>query len=252
MLLVSPVLAQTLGLEEALLVQLIQDMQLMQGSAEVTFTDGQRQQLLPFWSITQFGAILQRLVAQGVIQVQGQNPWSIRCERTSAEQSQQESPPVPQQRQEHTIVEPPAPPVEAVPVFNVNEARLRNQSDDDLAYLKAPKVSGQNRQARRTKMHSDWEPSADFAEMIELRNIPIQFALSELDKFRQYYSATNRVEFSWDVKFINWVQRAWLDFQNSKGRHDRQQTNTGEPADSPRAKRSQVRDALRNIQDTDW
>ncbi|MEJ2042746.1 MAG: DnaT-like ssDNA-binding domain-containing protein [Reinekea sp.] len=229
-----------------MLLQLIQDMQLMQGEAEVTFTDVQRQQLLPFWSGNQFGAILQRLSAQGVIQTHGQNPWHIYCEQSSFVPHSSAEPVQP------VITEPPPPSVEAVPVYTVNEARMRNQSDDDLAYLKQQTPVFGNHRARRSKMHSEWEPSEDFPQLLSFHDIPIQFALSELAKFRQYYAAKDRMEISWDVPFLNWVQRAWHNSLNTKGRHDRQQSNNGEPADSARTKRSQVRDALRNIQDTDW
>lgn len=251
MLLVSPTLAQSLGLEEALLLQLIQEMHLMQSSEEVTFTEAQRQRFLPFWSTTQFGTVLQRLSAQGVIKVRGQNPWYLRNELNTLESAH-----APMNRPKPATEPPPiAPPpaqTDTVPVYAVNEARLRNQSDEDLAYLKPQKPQRGNHRAQRSKMHHDWEPSEEFPQLLSFHDIPIQFALSELAKFRQYYCATDRMEISWDVRFLNWVQRAWYDSLNTKGRHDRQQTNVSEPADSPRTKRSQVRDALRNIQDTDW
>ena len=252
MLLVSPTLAQTLGLEEALLLQLIQEMALLQGRETVVFSEAQRQQCLPFWSRNQFGTVLQRLSAQGVIQVSGQEPWHIQGAQrigTATQGSQSQAMPA----TAAPVTAPPPAPTDAVPVYSVaNEARLRNQSDEDLAYLKPQPAARANHRARRSKMHRDWEPSEEFPQLLSFHDIPIQFALSELAKFRQYYGATDRTEISWDVRFLNWVQRAWYDSLNTKGRHDRQQTSTSEPTDTARTKRTQVRDALRNIQDTDW
>lgn len=254
MLHISPSLAQTLGLEEALLVQLFLDMQGIQLSQTITFEEAHRQQLLPFWSATQFRSVLQRLEAQGVAKIRGEQPWSIRLDlpdmsNNSPQQQQQQLQPA--QAQAPKTIAPPPPEAEPIPVYTMNEARRRNQSDDDLAYLK-PKTAKASPRAQKTAMHAGWEPSEDFPNLLSFHDIPLQFALSELAKFRQYYLSTDRMEISWDVRYLNWVQRAWHDSLNNKGRHERQQTNTGESADSARGARSKVRDALRNIQDTDW
>jgi hypothetical protein len=260
MLLVSPSLANTLGLEGALLVQVLQEMELMQSSKTVSFSEHQRQTLFPFWSLTQFGSVLSRLQALGIVQYQGQQPWQIRCElpdlntsteTISAPQTKQSAPA--ENKPNNQTVQMPKPQSEPVPVYSMNEARQRNQYDDDLAYLKQPTAAKQKtRGGRKTTMHTSWEPSEDFPQLLSFHDIPLQFALSELAKFRQYYAATDRTEISWDVRFLNWVQRSWHDSLNGKGRNDKQQATNGEPADSARTKRTQVRDALRNIQDTDW
>lgn len=255
MLHISPTLAQTLGLEEALLVQLLQEMQSIQLTPVITFTEAHRQSLLPFWSPTQFNSILRRAKAQGVISVQGQQPWQIRIELPTDDTvpTESHSEPAPATREPVAkIAPPPAPRSEAIPVYAMNEARRRNQSDEDLAYLRPTASKPAGPRARKTAMHSEWEPSEEFPNLLSFHDIPLQFALSELAKFRQYYCSTDRMEISWDVRYLNWVQRAWHDSLNSKGRHERQQTNNGELADSNRGARTKVRDALRNIQDTDW
>ena len=249
MLLVSPSLAQTLGLEEALLLQLVQELKVLSSNDWVTLTDQQRAHLLPFWSKVQFNSVLKRLEAQGVIELQGQNPWTI-AERFSGTADSQPATEAPIAKPQMSA--PPPAPAEPTPVYAMNEARRRNQSDDDLAYLRETAKPKKPVSARKTAMSIDWEPSEDFPGLLSFHNIPLPFALSEMAKFRQYYLATDRIEISWDVRFLNWVQRAWHDSLNSKGRHERQQTNHGEPADSARGTRSKVRDALRNIQDTDW
>ena len=259
-------LAQTLGLEEALLIQLLQDAQQFQEAQWLQFSDAQRQQFLPFWSERQFAAVLRRLEAQGVIEVRGEKPWQILCQlpdlgsmaaptpvvkATPVVETPIEKPaPAPAQA---PVAEPPVEPqaAEPVPVFSMNEARMRNQYQDDLSYLKPEPAVQKGIRARKTKMHHDWEPSADFPQLLSFHDISLQFALSELAKFRQYYAAKDRTEISWDVPYLNWVQRAWRNSLNSQGRHDQQNAN-GEPADTSRTKRTQVRDALRNIQDTDW
>ncbi|EAR08910.1 DnaT-like ssDNA-binding domain-containing protein [Reinekea blandensis] len=243
---VSPTLAQTLGLEEALVVQLLQEIEAIQCRQPIQFSQSHRSRFLPFWSDTQFRSVLKRLQAQGVIRVSGESPWLIALELPT-------DAPVSTPRAADIRPTPPPPPQpEPTPVYAMNETRQLNQSDDELAYLRQGKAQRTPVTARKTAMHSDWEPSEDFPRLLEFHDIPLQFALSELGKFRQYYLATDRKEISWDVRYLNWVQRAWHDSMNTKGRHDRQQATDGEPADSARGARSRVRDALRNIEDTDW
>lgn len=257
MLQISPTLAQTIGLEEALLLQLLQDAQAFQGAGPVLFSNDQREAFVPFWSLKQFTLVLKRLESLGLVKVQGSDPWHIQLENINTSKPEPISRPEPAPA---PAVQPKPEPVvhQPVPVYNLsetarmNEARRRNQYDDDLSYLKPYERKSGTVAARKTRMHSEWEPSSDFPQMISFHSIPLQFALSELAKFRQYYSATDRVEFSWDVKFLNWVQRSWHDSLNTKGRNDRQQATAGKPADPAREKRNQVRDALRNIRDTDW
>ncbi|WP_320827326.1 DnaT-like ssDNA-binding domain-containing protein [Reinekea sp.] len=253
MLLVSPTLAQTLGLEEALLVQLLFDMQQLQGSPEVVFSSQQQQTLLPFWTTSQFGLVLKRLKALGVVQVRGERPWTIVCDASlldSAANLRVEP--------QTEAAQPSRPEVQTqtVPLYAmsepINETRQRNQFDEELAYLKTDKPVVPAGRGRKSRLTQDWEPSDSFPKLLSFHDIPLEFALSELAKFRQYYSATDRTEISWDVRFLNWVQRSWHDSLNSKGRHERQKATNGESTEPARDKRTQVRDALRNIRDTDW
>lgn len=248
-LVVSPALAETLGLEEALLYQLLSELALLTGPS-LTLTSDHRERLLPFWTQAQLSAVLRRLQAQGLLRVQGAAPWRIDIEDLAVEVSNAEV-----AKAETTTIPEPAsvePPVHKVPVYGMNDARRRNQVDDELAYLKPGPSQQPSVRAERTRMHAHWEPSEDFPQLLSFHDIPLTFALSELGKFRQYYQDKDRAEFSWDVRFLNWVQRAWHDQLNSKGRHERNQPSAQEPANTARDKRSRVRAALRNIQDTDW
>jgi len=256
MLLVSPVLAQTLGLEEALLVQLLFDVQQLQGSTEVVLSTQQQQTLLPFWTTSQFSLVLKRLMTLGVIQIRGEQPWTIVCDASlldsTATLGTKPSAEAPHPHQPSR----PDVPTQSVPLYTmsqpINETRQRNQFDEELAYLKPDKPVVPAGRGRKSRLAQDWEPSENFPKLLSFHDIPLEFALSELAKFRQYYSSTDRTEISWDVRFLNWVQRSWHDSLNSKGRHDRQQATNGESAEPTRDKRTQVRDALRNIRDTDW
>lgn len=254
MLLVSPLLAQTLGLEEALLVQLLFDLQQLQGSAEVPLSRQQQQTLLPFWTAGQFGLVLKRLKALGLVQVRGEGPWTLVCDTALFANAANLQVMAPTERTAQASR--PALRSEPVPVYAlseaINETRQRNQFDEELAYLKNDQPVAPAGRARKSRLGQDWEPSDSFPKLLAFHDIPMEFALSELAKFRQYYTATDRTEISWDVRFLNWVQRSWHDSLNSKGRHDRQQATHGESAEPARDKRTQVRDALRNIRDTDW
>lgn len=247
-LVVSPALAKTLGLEEALLYQLLSELALLTGSS-LTLTANHRERLLPFWTQAQLSAVLRRLQAQGLLRVQGAAPWQIEIEDLSTEGHTRsvEAEATPKAINSHEEA-----PIHKVPVYGMNDARRRNQVEDQLAYLKPEPSPQASVRAERTRMHAQWEPSEDFPQLLSFHDIPLSFALSELGKFRQYYQDKDRTEHSWDVRYLNWVQRAWHDQLNSKGRYERNQPSAQEPANSARDKRSKVRAALRNIQDTDW
>lgn len=263
-LVVSPALAETLGLEEALLYQLLTEMALLLGS-RVTLTEQHRQQLLPFWSSAQLSAVLRRVQAQGLLTVHNEDPWHVHLEDlddslippepwpgTDADPGTRDE--IPVERIPVRTMNRPAPPAEPANQTQpgMNDARRRNQMQDDLAYLKPEKPDMNTVRAERTRMHPDWEPGPEFPRLLSFHDIPLTFALAELAKFRQYYQDKDRAEFSWDVRFLNWVQRSWHDQLNNKGRHERTQQHTQEPANPAREKRAKVREALRNIRDTDW
>lgn len=263
-LVVSPALAETLGLEEALLYQLLTEMALLLGS-RVTLTEHHRQQLLPFWSSAQLSAVLRRLQAQGLLSVHNEDPWHVHLEDlddslvppepwSDAKTDANPAEAIPVERVPVRSMNRPAPAPDTVnsPQSGMNDARRRNQMQDDLAYLKPEKPDMNSVRAERTRMHPDWEPSPEFPGLLSFHDIPLTYALAELPKFRQYYQDKDRAEFSWDVRFLNWVQRSWHDQLNNKGRHERTQQHTQEPANPAREKRAKVREALRNIRDTDW
>lgn len=249
-LVVSPALAETLGLEEALLYQLLTELALL-GGQPLTLTEVHRKRLLPFWSTTQLSSVLRRLQAQGLLTASGEGPWQA----TLSDLDSTEAPPVAEVSDPEPAVSAPEPMVDTslqrLPVYGMNDARRRNQMDDDLAYLKKEASAQNSVRAERTRMHADWEPTEDFPRLLSFHDIPLTFALSELAKFRQYYQDKDRAEYSWDVRFLNWVQRAWHDQLNNKGRYERTQ-RTEEPANPTREKRAKVREALRNIRNTDW
>ena len=250
-LVVSPALAETLGLEEALLYQLLTELALL-GGQPLQLTEEHRRRLLPFWSATQLTSVLRRLQAQGLLNAAGSAPWKVTLvdlDNNEAPASESQPEPAPA-----ATTETQAEPLNRVPVYGMNDARRRNQMEDDLAYLRPEQPAQESVRAERTRMHAEWEPSEDFPRLLSFHDIPLTFALSELAKFRQYYQDKDRAEYSWDVRFLNWVQRAWHDQLNNKGRYERTQRtqNTAESANPAREKRAKVREALRNIRDTDW
>lgn len=272
MLLVAPKLAKSIGLEPALLLQFLAELRALSGHDQITLTTHHQTELLGFWAEGHLRQLLGSLEEQGFLKLATDNSFQITLLNLAQQQLPQQSPQrqspqkrtpqqglpherLPQeQAPRHQEISPPPPAIEPTPVVRIsgNEARRRNQSEDDLAYLKMGVKPVQRVRAQKTPMSQTWEPSEDFARLLEFHDIPITFALSELAKFRQYYCATDRKEFSWDVRFLNWVQRAWHDSQHYKGRYDKQTDRADQPADTAREKRAVVRDALRNIENTDW
>ena len=80
--------------------------------------------------------------------------------------------------------------------------------------LKLPHRLGTN---RSNIMHSDWEPSSEAIEVLELGGIDIDFASLKLKEFRIYWKEKKAQKDNWNSVFINYVRKEWVQF-NSKNK----------------------------------
>ena len=80
--------------------------------------------------------------------------------------------------------------------------------------LKLPHRLGTN---RSNIMNSDWEPSSEAIEVLELGGIDIDFASLKLREFRIYWKEKKAQKDNWNSVFINYVRKEWVQF-NSKNK----------------------------------
>ena len=80
--------------------------------------------------------------------------------------------------------------------------------------LKLPHRSGSN---KSNTMNSDWEPSREAIEVLELGGINIDFASLKLKEFRIYWKEKKVYKDNWNSVFINYIRKEWVQF-NSKNK----------------------------------
>jgi hypothetical protein len=181
-LLFSPVLAATIGLEEAILLQHLQQLfdhqqpQVRRGYAWLRVERGYLLRTLPFWNIEDLHRISRSLADKGVILLESA-PLLTTDHLLFAVNEQVQA--------VHT---PTAPPPEAVPA---------------------------RRSAGLLPIH--WSPSEDLLQLLALNhNIPRQFALDQVEDFIFYWRERGETSHAWENKFRQQVITAWRRHQQNQ------------------------------------
>ena len=280
----SASLAQTIGLNEAILIQFLQQSTAL-SKGQFSITQANCQQFFSFWNIEQIHQVFINLQGLGLIalnQSQGGNWAGQVVSDASAPTSKvtskvfiptpivtpkKQAPKTAIQERVHNIVnesivtkevESTSPvtinvePTEQID--RANEARLYNQSrGNPLGHLQQPKATPVYAQSNNSlsKMNTIWKPSEQFHEMLRLHNIPASFAEEQLPVFKQYYIDSGKTAMSWDSRFINWVQRAKASARSQEGQYEQKQTYA-DPGHDAKQRKEEVRRKLRDINDTSW
>jgi hypothetical protein len=177
----SPGLAATIGLEEAILLQHLQELlqhgtpQLQRGFAWLSVEREFLLRTLPFWQAIDLHRITRSLVDKGVLLM--------------------ESPPI------HTT--------ERL-IFALNEPTTPHQP---MPAVVAPPP--QRRTAGLMPMH--WSPSEDLLQLLALNHtIPRQFALDQLEDFVFYWRERGEPNHAWENKFRQHVISHWRRHQQDQ------------------------------------
>jgi len=181
-LLFSPVLAATIGLEEAILLQHLQQLfdhqppQMRRGYAWLQVERAFLLRTLPFWSIEDLHRISRSLADKGVILLES----------------------APLLTASHLV-------------FAVNE-----QVQATPAPTAAPSpILPTRRSAGLLPVH--WSPSEDLLQLLALNhNIPRQFALDQLEDFIFYWRERGETSHAWENKFRQHVVTAWRRSQQNQ------------------------------------
>lgn len=176
---ISPSLAATIGLEEAVLLQTLSaivNYQTVTPNDSWHRVDTERLlALCPFWPVEQLQRVCKALTDKGIVRI--------------------DSPPLTQSDELK---------------FRFDEQKAQRLAKSAGA---APRAATPLAARGANRISPNWWPSEDILLKIAQHNIPREFALQQVAEFVTYWRATNEVHYSWDARFLKNVQKAWRDHQ---------------------------------------
>ncbi len=185
----SPELAQTIGLEEAILLQHLQQLcehQSGQRHNGLCYFRAERtylQRTLPFWGVEELHRIARSLADKGIIVIDSAPLMSSEELLFALSFSAPES--VPTIPTEHSAA-----------------------SDAQALPAGAPEPPPYRRSAGILPAH--WAPSEDMLQLLSLNhNIPRQFAMDQLEDFIYYWRERGETSHAWENKFRQHVTANW-------------------------------------------
>ncbi|MBP8924671.1 MAG: hypothetical protein KBG75_02325 [Pseudomonadales bacterium] len=172
-LVISPTLAATIGLEEALLLQFLHEFtQLIPGEHHGQWreiTKAELLRLLPFWNERDCQRVSTSLREKGVLWI--------------------DSPPLEQ------------------------SACLRFCLDASQPRMRVPQQPAFKASAGKSLIAGRWQPDEELLRQLALHGISREFAAAQLDEFVLYWSDRGDPAFSWNAKFRGHVIRRWREHE---------------------------------------
>ena len=187
-LLISPTLAATIGLEEAVMLHvlselLLQHPPLYREERRWAELDGAAlARAMPFWQPEDIKRVQRNLQEKGLIRVQAGDAGGClyainqKCEEAAA----------------------------AAPAPQPKAARAAALFD-----------SGSG--GRAGHIPPDWQPSEDLYRQCAVHNIPRDFVAQQVRSFVMYQRERGRAQYSWNTAFLNWILRQWRGEESRRG-----------------------------------
>lgn len=184
---ISPVLAETLGLEEAALISVLQSVMSMSETdtfMSTTWASVRANKILtlcPFWRFDDIRRIINSLVATGVISVDGppfgEQPTFRFCFEGA----------------DSKTARPPPPPV-GNPAVAANVTPLKGTKET---------------------ISEIWRPQSDTLRQLSQLGVEQKFAEEQIPGFVRYWRDKNISTYSWDAKYIKHVWQSWQKHQSN-------------------------------------
>ena len=187
-LIISPSLAATIGLEETVLLQLLNELMChgkpeRQGVYEwLNIDSGQLQKFTPFWCLADLQRVVGNLRDKDILLVA--------------------SPPL----TEGNLLR-----------FAFNEQCAGNTNTTKLGEFPATLPATPAHQSTRP-IPPDWRPENDVLQQLAQYNIPAAFIADQLPEFITYWTERGEPRYSWGSKFIKHVLRLWRAQQTETAR----------------------------------
>jgi hypothetical protein len=198
----SATLAATIGLEEAVLLTILNDAAKIQTQPQARLSNEALRQQLPFWDDVTIRRVLNGLIDKGLLRLQGPmfpDASGIIFIFDGAEQTQQSS------RHQRT-----ASPKQPTPLANP-----------------AAPSSSRPEPSRPAPMPDQWQPAEDTLRRLEQHKIPRAFSFAQMDTFvlQGLEQGTNRND--WNTRFFRHVKSQWVFTQNDANKFQRMHERTG-------------------------
>lgn len=198
-LIVSPTLAATLGLHEAILLQLLTEWAQLHGGEDSwqLIDKDQLQQLLPFWQEPEIDRILLQLQSQGVITLTSALNSSVRNVRFSLNSGNAGSTET------------------SSPVRERTRAQPRSPAPRPQQTVRA--TSPYNRDAGATPIDSSWQPDRESINYLtRFHGVDPTFIDAILPEFIAYWRDKGDARASWNSTFTQNVVKRWKKHQYDK------------------------------------
>ncbi|MAD47568.1 MAG: hypothetical protein CMI02_08530 [Oceanospirillaceae bacterium] len=184
----SATLAATIGLEEAVLLTVLNDAARLQSHAQTGISHPALRAQLPFWDDVSIRRVLRSLCDKGLISLQGALFPEGDMLLFNFTDHAREQPP--RADALHTPAAPPA------------------ASAATPAHTKAP-------------LQTDWQPHEDTLQRLQQHGIPRSFSWAQLDTFMLAGQEQGANRNDWNTRFFRHVKAQWVYQQNDAQRHQR-------------------------------
>jgi len=207
----SATLAATIGLEEAILLSVLNDAARLQTQPQARLNSDTLRRQVPFWDDATISRVMDSLSAKGLLQIHGPAFTQAAGIVFSFGELTVTSRPVVA----------PAAAAQAAPGTSQAEAPVSSHSRAEPAGTISPQP------AAPAPMPEQWQPSEEAIQRLEQHGIPRAFSFSQLDAFvlQGQEQGSNRND--WNTRFFRFIKNQWVYAQNDAGRFRRQQERTG-------------------------
>jgi len=192
---VSPQLAATIGLEEALLYQLLGELHLLKSpDADFLSVDPQHlMSLTPFWNETDLRRVLNNLRDKGVLHFS--SPFGVSAEFACSLASA------------------------GMPPSGRTSPATTTMPRGTAA---SPMTTEPSNTPRTRIMNMSWQPARDIVAQLGQYGIPEQFIEEQIPEFVTYWSERGDPMHSWNAKFLKNTLRQWRDEQTREAKRSRE------------------------------
>ena len=189
----SATLAATIGLEEAVLLTVLNDAARLQTKPQARLAIDTLRRQLPFWDDATLRRLLRSLVDKGLLFLHGADfPQSAGLVYSF------------EQLSERHLQAPPASSAMATPA----DTRIRSAND----------VTSRQKTPATQAMPATWQPAEDTLQRLEQHGIPRAFSCSQLDAFTLKGQEQGNNRNDWNSRFFRHVKSQWVYAQNDAGR----------------------------------
>ncbi len=220
---VSPTLAATIGLAEAVMLQSLAELIKHRGQQRATdsslrwllLEDSELSGLFPFWSLTECQQIRSSLENLGIIRLERSRSTQGAREKAASWIAIDEQP-VSNSVLTNSVSKQAQPQPTRMPVPDRPSAQSNPITDPGIQGAAAIPES-------RNSAHLipvDWQPDANWIRLAKQHAIPDEFIHSLVSEFVSYWRDRGQARFSWGNAFYKHVLKEWRHEQTRKGAHE--------------------------------